>query len=81
MNIHNHDPKLKARLDVLEGKLEGLIAQNPDDAGFWVAFERESNPIFEIADEHETEYAQGRIDCMLKNAGRIPGEEEGVPCA
>ena len=78
MNVHSHDPKIKARLDVLEGMLEGLIADHPDD--FWKAFNSESKSIVESADSHDVEYAQGRIDCMLKNAGMIPGEDEGEPC-
>ena len=80
MNIHSHDPKVKASLDVLEGKLDALIEEFPDDAGFWTAFEGESKPILASADEHDREYARGRIDCMLKNAGMIPGESEGEPC-
>lgn len=80
MNVHSHDPQVKARLDVLEGKLEALLEQYPNNAAFWSAFEGESKPIIESADAHDAEYAQGRLDCMLKNAGLIPGESEGERC-
>ncbi|MEP6881458.1 MAG: hypothetical protein ABI866_05655 [Dokdonella sp.] len=81
MNVHSHDPKVKARLDVLEGKLEALIEEFPNDADFWNAFAVELKPILSSANAHDAEYAQGRIDCMLKNAGLIPGEDEGKPCS
>lgn len=79
MDAHSDNPKVKAQLDVLEGKLAGLIAQYPD-AGFWNAFASETESIIDHADAHDAAYAQGRIDCMLKNAGMIPGEDEGEPC-
>lgn len=78
--MSDHDPKIIARLDALEQKLPGLLAEYPDDADFWNAFAGESDAIANGAPAAEQAYAQGRIDCMLKNQGLIPGEEEGVPC-
>ena len=78
---HAHDPKTKAQLDVLEGKLPALVEQHPDEGDFWNAFAAESELIIQSVAPVEHDYARGRIDCMLKNAGMIPGEDEGAPCA
>ncbi len=78
--MHSQDPKVKASLDVLEGRLEQIIEQNPDDAAFWKAFSTDSEPILASTNERDAAYARGRLDCMLRNAGMIPGEEEGTPC-
>lgn len=79
--MHSHDPKVKAALDVLEGKVEQLVSENPDEDAFWSTFTREADAIVAEAPAEDHPYARGRIDCMLKNAGMIPGEDEGTPCA
>jgi hypothetical protein len=78
--MSGHDPKTIAKLDAIEQKLPGLIAEYPDEADFWNAFAGESESITDDTPPADQAYAQGRIDCMLKNAGLIPGEEEGTPC-
>lgn len=80
MNAHSHDPKIKAAFDVLERRLDQLMEQNSDDERFWKSFAAEADPFTAGADAHDVAYARRRIDCMLKNAGVIPGEDEGEPC-
>jgi hypothetical protein len=63
-----------------EPKLQSLQAEYPDEADFWNAFAGESDAITEGAPPADQAYAQGRIDCVLKNAGLIPGEDEGASC-
>lgn len=75
-----HDPKTVAALDKLADMLPKLIADYPDDSDFWSAFAGEADVITESATSDTSAYVQGRIDCMLKNAGLIPGEDEGAPC-
>ena len=72
MATGTHDPSIVAALD----KLEAFLA----DADFWSAFAGEADEIAEAATPDDSDYARGRIDCMLKNAGKIPGEDEGAPC-
>lgn len=76
-----HDPKTIAALDALEALVPQLQADNPDDDDFRTAFSGEADVIEDNAPAADYEYVRGRIDCMLKNAGAIPGEEEGAPCA
>ena len=80
MATGTHDPSIVAALDKLEAFLADLIVQYPDDADFWSAFAGEADEIAEAATPDDSDYARGRIDCMLKNAGKIPGEDEGAPC-
>ncbi|MEO8010043.1 MAG: hypothetical protein ABI650_00210 [Dokdonella sp.] len=79
--MHSHDPKVKAALDVLEGMVAHLVSENPDEDVFWPVFTREADAIVAAAPAEDRPYARGRIDCMLKNAGMIRGEDEGEPCA
>lgn len=78
--MSEYDQKTMAALDELEAKIPQLQAENPDDDGFRNAFAGEADMIEDNASAADYEYVRGRIDCMLKNAGAIPGEEEGVPC-
>lgn len=80
MNAKTHNAKVIAQLDALERKLDVLLKEYPNDADFWKTFSGETEVILKAASPHDAEYAQGRIDCMLKNAGLIPGEDEGQPC-
>lgn len=50
------------------------------EADFWPAFNADADTISAKHSGNNLNYAKGRIDCMLKNAGLIPGEEEGEPC-
>lgn len=76
----DHDPSIVAALDSLEKQLSELLLANPDEANFWPAFTGVADSITEGATAADIVYARGRIDCMLKNQGLIPGEEEGAPC-
>lgn len=77
----DHDPLLVSALDSLETRLPSLLDERPDETDFWPAFNREADGIRDDLEGDDLTYAQGRIDCMLKNAGLIPGEDEGSPCA
>ncbi|HEY0230951.1 MAG TPA: hypothetical protein VGC55_06850 [Dokdonella sp.] len=45
-----------------------------------MAFASEADVIEDKAPPADYEFVRGRIDCMLKNLGLIPGEDEGAPC-
>lgn len=74
------DARTKAALDELETKLQGMVEENLENVEFWAAFTRKADKVVRSASPNDREYAQGRVDCMLKNAGMIPGEDEGEPC-
>lgn len=76
----DHDPSIVAALDALEKQLPELMLANPDEGDFWPEFAGVADSILDAAHGEDHAYAQGRIDCMLKNAGLIPGEDEGEPC-
>ena len=75
MDNGTHDPAIVAALDKLEATLPDLIVQYPDEADFWSAFVGEADEIAESASPGDSDYARGRIDCMLKNAGKIPVQD------
>lgn len=78
--MSEHDPQLLAKLDALEAELPKRLEQSPDEADFWPWFTLVADDIVRSVEGDEAHYAQGRVDCMLKNAGLIPGEDEGEPC-
>ena len=67
-------------LDALERAVPDMLSSNPDEADFWAEFTGEADEISDRARPQDVTYVRGRLDCMLKNAGMIPGEEEGEPC-
>jgi hypothetical protein len=69
-----------AMLDALEKALPGMVKSDPDAPDFWPLFAGEADVIVDGAAPEDCDYVRGRIDCMLKNAGMIPGEDEGEPC-
>ena len=75
-----HAPVVVDALEGLERELPRLMAEHPADVAFWPAFNELARQIKAAAPEADRDYVQGRIDCMLKNVGLIPGEEEGAPC-
>ncbi len=77
----DHDPQLVSRLDELEAKLPRILGEFPDDADFWPVFAGEADAILEGLPAEPYAYALGRVDCMLRNQGLIPGEEEGNACS
>lgn len=76
----DRDPALVEALDELERKLPTLLQDYPDEGDFWAAWAGEADAITEGLPDAKEAYARGRIDCMLKNLGLIPGENEGEPC-
>lgn len=78
MICQSHDPKVVAELDWLEGQIDVLLRQCPDDVAFWKVIGRETKTIVEGAAPQDCEYVQGRIDSMLKIAAMVPGG--GKPC-
>lgn len=77
----DRDQALVAALDALERKLPSLMREYPDEGDFWSAWAGEADAITEGLPDSKEAYARGRIDCMLRNAGLIPGEDEGEPCS
>lgn len=71
---------LATLLDALELALPDMLARHPDEADFWSEFAGEADEIVERAEPGESAYVRGRIDCMLRNTGLIPGENEGDRC-
>jgi len=74
------DQATVAALDALEAKLPELSLQYEDDDELRTAFADEADVIEDRASVADYEFVRGRIDCMLKNLGLIPGEDEGEPC-
>ena len=71
-------PELDAALDALEQRLPGIIEKTrPEDV--MEAFAGEADPIREAAGPEDAEHVNDRLQCMLRDAGLIPGDEE--PCS
>ena len=73
-------PTVAAALDKLEADLPKMMKDHEDEGDFWSAFAAEADLITDNVSADDSAYAHGRIDCMLKNSGLIPGEDEGEPC-
>lgn len=78
--MSNHDHAIIAALDALEAKLPKMAEEHPEDGDLLEAFAGEADCIEAAAPDADHDYVRGRLDCMLRNAGLIPGEEEGEPC-
>ena len=76
----NAPHELATMLDALERALPGMVERPPDEAEFWRIFTGAADAIKDNAGPDDAEYMRGRIDCMPKNAGMIPGEDAGEPC-
>lgn len=76
----DHDPQLVAALETLETRLRKMLDGDLVEADFWPSFNADADAIRTKHSGDDLDYARGRIDCMLKNAGLIPGEDEGEPC-
>ena len=75
--IHSRD-ELDSLLGALEASLPAIIQQNPADEDFWAAFAGDADAIQHAATSTEdSAHVRGSLDCMLKNEGMIPGENEG----
>jgi hypothetical protein len=74
-----HAPAIVRALDKLEAMLPKIVDENPDEEHFWPAFSGFSNEIEHAAPREDRDYVRGRISCMLKNVGMIPGDEPGAP--
>ena len=62
----------------MESELSKLIADYPNQGDFWDAFAVKANPITDSAmGSVAAAYAQGRLLNMLRDAGMIPGEDDG----
>jgi hypothetical protein len=71
-------PDLDAALDALEQRLPGILENTrPED---WLeAFAGEADPIRDAAGPDDLAHVDDRLQCILRNAGVIPGDEE--PCS
>ncbi len=75
-------PKTRAELDtalcVLEADLPAMLEQTrPED---WLeAFAAEADPIRDAAGPADAEHVNSRLQCILRDAGLIPGDDE--PCS
>lgn len=78
MPMHRAD--LVTQLEALELALPDILARCTDEADFWPEFAGIADEIVEAALPEDHDYVAGRIDSMLKNAGMIPGEDQGAPC-
>jgi hypothetical protein len=75
------DPKTVEALDRLEALMPDMMKQYTEDGDLLEAFAGEADCIEHAASDADHDYVRGRLDCMLKNAHLIPGEDEGEPCA
>ena len=69
--------ELDSLLGALEVSLPAIIQRNPVDEDFWSAFAGDADVIERAASPEDSGYVRGSLDCMLKNQGMIPGENEG----
>ena len=69
--------ELDAALADLESKLEAMIRDYPD-SDLMDAFAGEAEAIEEATGPDDREHVNNRIQCMLRDAGLIPGDDE--PC-
>lgn len=70
--------ELDAALDALEKALPAMLEQTvPED---WMeAFAGEAEPIREAAGPEDLAHVSNRLQCILRDAGLIPGDDE--PCS
>jgi hypothetical protein len=73
--IHSRDD-LDSLLGALEASLPAIIQQNPVDEDFWSAFSGDADAIRDAASTEDSAHVRGCLDCMQKNEGMIPGENE-----
>ena len=71
-----HD-QLKAALDELEAALPRMIAEYPE-SDLMDAFAGEAEMIEYKVDDEDRAFFSARVQCMLRDAGLIPGDDE--PC-
>ena len=69
--------QVESMLDGLEAALPGLLERYDTPEMFWPIFSGEADVIKEGCKPEDAEHVRGRIDCMLRNAGMIPGEGKG----
>ena len=69
--------ELDSLLGALEASLPAIIQRNPVDEDFWSIFAGDAGVIERAASPEDSGHVRGRLDCMLKNEGMIPGESEG----
>lgn len=70
--------ELDAELDALEAGLPALLAETqPEDQ--MEAFAGIADEIREQASIEDADHVWGRLQCMLRDAGLIPGDDE--PCS
>ena len=60
--------------------LPSVVAFARGHRRFWPIFSGYASQIEAAAPAEDRDYCHGRIDCMLKNVGMIPGDEPGAPC-
>jgi hypothetical protein len=72
--------QVETMLDGLEASLPGLLERYDTPEMFWPIFSGEADVLKESCNPEDSAYVRGRIDCMLRNAGMIPGEDEGSTC-
>lgn len=80
-----HDPKTVSALDELEAFVPHLIEKHTvsgelQDGAFSSEFAGIADVIVDSASASDHDYASGRVQCMLKNAGLIPREDEADAC-
>lgn len=81
-----HDPATLSALEDLESWLPKLIEKHMisgdlQEGAFFSEFAGIADVIVASAPAEQRGWADGRVQCMLKNAELIPGEDEGEPCA
>jgi hypothetical protein len=69
--------ELDSLLGALQASLPAIIQRNPADEDFWSIFSGDAGMIERAASPEDSAHVRGRLDCMLKDEGMIPGENEG----
>jgi hypothetical protein len=70
--------ELDSAIDALERRLPAMLEETrPED---WMeAFAGEAEPIRDAAGPEDLAHVDSRIQCLLRDAGLIPGDDE--PCS
>ena len=69
--------ELDSLLGALKASLPAIIQRNPVDEDFWSIFAGDAGAIERAASPEDSGHVRGCLDCMLKDEGMIPGENEG----
>jgi len=73
--------ELESKLALLDQQMDQLIKDHPDDGDFWCAFAGLADEIGDEANPDQYDWAQERIDAILRKHGKaVPGDLPPSDC-